>query len=67
MKKIFTLIISVFAMASNESMAQAGFSFSVKATPQFSFLHNESDKDNSRFDRASTFNAAFGIGSWLQL
>jgi outer membrane protein W len=63
MKKIFTLMICVFAMASNKSIAQAGFSFSVKATPQFSFLHNESDKNNSRYDRASTFNAAFGIGA----
>jgi opacity protein-like surface antigen len=63
MQKIFTLIISFFAMATNESMAQAGFSFSVKATPHFSFLHNETDKDNSRFDRKSMFSAAFGIGA----
>ena len=50
-------------MMNNEANAQQGFSLSVKATPQFSFLQNKDDNDNSMIDRKATFNANFGIGA----
>ncbi|MDQ6905021.1 MAG: VCBS repeat-containing protein [Bacteroidota bacterium] len=60
------LMIGLFAFAGlrsvNKVNAQKGFSASVKATPQFSFLQNKSDKDNSSYENKKTFNASFGIG-----
>jgi hypothetical protein len=48
-------------------MHKKGFSLSVKATPQFSFLQNEDDNDNSMPDRKATFNINFGIGAGYTL
>jgi len=64
MKRIFLAALAVAAlMTNNEANAQQGFSLSVKATPQVSFLQNEDDNDNSILDRKATFNANFGIGA----
>jgi outer membrane protein W len=35
----------------------------VKATPEFSFLLNKDDNDNSLYDSKATFNTNFGIGA----
>lgn len=60
------LMIGLFAFAGlisvNKVNAQKGFSASVKATPQFSFLQNKDDKDNSGYENKATFNVSFGIG-----
>lgn len=64
MKKIYMAVIALAALiVNNKANAQKGFSFGVKATPQFSFLQNSDDNDNSRLDKKATFNAAFGVGS----
>ncbi len=64
MKKIFlaALAIAVLSM-SNYVNAQQGLSLSVKATPQFSFLQNKDDNDNSSLEQKATFNTNFGIGA----
>lgn len=63
MKKFF---IAAFALGSlltvNKVHAQQGFSLSVKATPQFTFLENKDDNNNNAYSRKATFNANFGIG-----
>ncbi|MEO6638369.1 MAG: outer membrane beta-barrel protein [Ginsengibacter sp.] len=60
------LVICLFAFAGltsvNKVNAQKGFSASVKAVPQFSFLQNKDDNKNSSYDNKATFNASFGIG-----
>ncbi len=60
------LVICLFAFAGLTSMnkvnAQKGFSASVKATPQFSFLQNKNDNDNNSYENKATFNTNFGIG-----
>lgn len=61
-KYIYALAFASLAII-NTASAQKGFSVSVKATPQLSFLYNKDDKDNSRFDYKATFNASFGIGA----
>lgn len=65
MKKI---AMSVMAMAMMTGLAinanaQKGFNLSVKATPQFSFLQNSDDNDNSAIEKKATFNTNFGIGA----
>ena len=65
MKKI---LMSAFAVAvmtgvGSNAMAQKGFNLSVKATPQFSFLQNSDDNDDSKIERKATFNTNFGIGA----
>jgi Outer membrane protein beta-barrel domain len=63
MKKFFiSALIFAGALSANKTTAQQGFSLSVKATPQFSFLQNKTDNDNSNFSRKATFNTNFGIG-----
>jgi Outer membrane protein beta-barrel domain len=64
MKKIL-LAAFVFAAftVSKKANAQQGFSVSVKATPQFSFLQNKDDRDNSSIQQKTTVNANFGIGA----
>ncbi len=60
------LVIYLFAFAGltsiNKVNAQKGFSASVKATPQLSFLQNKDDNDNNSYDNKATLNANFGIG-----
>ncbi len=64
MKKFFITAMAVASLlVSNNVKAQQGFSLSVKATPQFSFLQNEDDNDNSSIERKATFNTNFGIGA----
>ena len=64
MKRFFLAALAVAAlMMNNEANAQKGFSVSVKATPQFSFLQNKHDNDNSILDKKATFNTNFGIGA----
>ena len=63
MKKILlsTIVLVSFA-ALNSASAQKGFSLSVKGTPQFSWLQNSDDNDNSHYSKKATFNTNFGIG-----
>jgi len=64
MKKYFLAVFVLTALTvSKKANAQQGFSVSVKATPQFSFLQNSDDRDNSIIDRKGTFNGNFGIGA----
>lgn len=54
-----------FAIASlitTKINAQQGFSVSVKAAPQFSFLQNKDDNNVYNYDQRATFNAGFGLG-----
>ena len=64
MKKIFlaALVLAVFTV-NKKANAQQGFSVSVKTTPQFSFLQNKDDRDNSSIQQKATVNANFGIGA----
>lgn len=64
MKKFTWTALAVAAfLMSYDTNAQEGFSLSVKATPQLSFLQNQDDNDNNLIDRKATFNASFGIGA----
>jgi len=64
MKKFFlaALTLAVF-MVNKKANAQQGFSVSVKASPQFSFLQNKDDRDNSGIQHKATVNGNFGIGA----
>lgn len=60
--------MSAFAVAiltgvGSGAMAQKGFNLSVKATPQFSFLQNSDDNDDSNIKQKATFKTNFGIGA----
>ena len=55
-------VMMIMAMTTNVS-AQKGFNVSVKATPEFNFLLNKDDNDNSLYDSKATFNTNFGIGA----
>jgi Outer membrane protein beta-barrel domain len=64
MKKYFLAALILAALTVNKKAnAQQGFSLSVKATPQLSFLQNADDRDNSIIDHKATFNGNFGIGA----
>ncbi|HWJ26299.1 MAG TPA: outer membrane beta-barrel protein [Flavisolibacter sp.] len=64
MKKIFICALALAGFtAFNKAEAQKGFSLSVKATPQFSFLQNSDDNNNSSIEKKATFNTNFGIGA----
>lgn len=64
MKKFFIYAITISVLIiSNKVSAQQGFSVSVKATPQFSFLQNEDDNNNNSYSRKATFNTNFGVGA----
>jgi hypothetical protein len=62
-KYVFAALAMAALIMTNNGYAQQGFSINVKATPQFSFLQNGDDKDNSSLSKKATFNAAFGIGA----
>ena len=63
MKKIvFSAALLLSLAVLNQASAQKGFSFSVKGTPQFSWLSNSDDNNNSNYSRKTTFNTNFGIG-----
>jgi hypothetical protein len=55
-------LMVMMAMTTNVN-AQKGFNLSMKATPEFSFLLNKDDNDNSLYDSKATFNTNFGIGA----
>jgi len=57
------MAIALVTGSASTAMAQKGFSVSVKATPQFSFLQNSDDNDNSIIEKKATFNTNFGIGA----
>jgi hypothetical protein len=63
MKRIFLAALAVAALMTNEANAQKGFSLSVKATPQISFLQNDDDFENTYLLAKTTFNASMGIGA----
>ena len=63
MKKFFTSVLLIAGFAINKTNAQQGFSVSVKGTPQFSFLQNKDDQNNSNYSTKATFNACFGLGT----
>jgi hypothetical protein len=51
MKKTFDFImISVGVLLMNVAHSQKGLFITQKSTPQFSFLNNETDENNSRYD-----------------
>ena len=56
-------MISVGVLSMNVAHSQKGLSITLKSTPQFSFLNNETDENNSRYDWRSTFNTNFGVGA----
>jgi len=64
MKKyiIAALGFAALTINTNKANAQQGFSLSVKAIPQFSFLQNKDDNDNPAIDKKVTFDAGFGLG-----
>ncbi|MBS1567276.1 MAG: PorT family protein [Bacteroidetes bacterium] len=63
MKKIlFSTALLLSLTALHQVQAQKGFSLSVKGIPQFSWLQNSDDNNNSSFSKKTTFNAAFGVG-----
>src|ERR1700676_4114132 len=62
MKKILTSALLIAGLVLNKANAQQGFSLSVKATPQFSFLQNKDDQNNNSYSSKATFNASFGLG-----
>lgn len=65
MKKMLmsAMVVALLTGGTSTAMAQKGFSMSVKATPQFSFLQNSDDNDNSTIKKKATFNTNFGVGA----
>lgn len=65
MKKFFmsALALTMMTAATSTVMAQQGLNFSVKATPQLSFLQNSDDNGNSAIKKKATFNTNFGVGA----
>ncbi len=65
MKRIImsAIVIATMTGLANNASAQKGLSLSVKATPQFSFLQNSDDNNNSQIDRKATINTNFGVGA----
>ncbi len=63
MKKILISALVIAALNNrNEATAQQGFSVSVKAIPQLSFLQNKDDRNNSNYNNKITVNGSFGLG-----
>ena len=63
MKKIIIYAFAFASLLTTKVNAQKGFSVSVKAVPQFSFMENKDDNNNGSFNRKADFNAAFGAGA----
>ena len=49
MKKVLmsAIVIATMTMVTSRALAQQGFNLSIKSTPQFSFLQNSDENDNS--------------------
>ena len=64
MKKFLITALVIAGLSNiNKANAQQGFSVSVKAAPQFSFLQNKDDRNNSNFNNKATINASVGAGA----
>ncbi len=63
MKKLFVFAFAIASLVTTKINAQQGFSVSVKAAPQFSFLQNKDDNNASNYGQKATFNAGFGVGA----
>ncbi len=63
MKKFFMSVLLIVGLTVLKSNAQQGFSLSAKAIPQFSFLQNKDDNNNTNYSTKATFNAGFGLGA----
>lgn len=64
MKKVLITALVIAALSTiNKVNAQQGFSVSVKAAPQFSFLQNKDDRNNNNYANKATVNASVGIGA----
>ena len=64
MKNIFTYVFLIPSLLSVLNVhAQKGLSLNLKASPQFSFLFNENNEHNKKYDRKATFRAGFGLGA----
>ena len=68
MKKFLTVALATAILGFGKNVkAQEGFSFSVKVTPQFTFLENRDDNNNSLIQRNATFHTNFGVGAGCNL
>jgi len=68
MKKFLTVALATAILCIGKNVkAQEGFSFSVKLTPQFTFLENRDDNNNPFIQRNATFHTNFGIGTGCNL
>jgi len=54
-------IAGILIFTNNTTKAQEGFSLGVEGTPQFSWLMNKDDMNNSSLSMKTTFNSSFGI------
>lgn len=64
MKKFFISALVITGLAiNNKADAQQGFSVNVKAAPQFSFLQNKDDNNNSNYNNKATINVSVGAGA----
>jgi opacity protein-like surface antigen len=64
MKKFLIAAVTILSLSGiNNVQAQQGFSFSVKAAPQMSWLQNQNDNDNSQLDIKPLFGSSFGLGA----
>jgi hypothetical protein len=63
MKKLFIYAFAFASLITTKVNAQQGFSLTIKGTPQFSFLENKDDENNSAYSQKATFDANFGVGA----
>src|SRR5258706_5246693 len=64
MKKILITALAIAGLSNIDKVnAQQGFSVSIKAAPQFSFLQNKDDRNNSNYNNKATINASVGVGA----
>ena len=63
MKKLFVYALTIVSLVTTKINAQQGFSVSIKAVPQFSFLQNKDNNNASNYSQKATFNAGFGVGA----
>jgi len=68
MKKFVTVALATAILGIGKNVkAQEGFSFSVKVTPQFTFLENRDDNNTPFIQRNATFHTNFGVGAGYNL
>ena len=59
---IIPILVAGGLLIAGDTKAQEGFSFSLKATPQFSSMENKDDNNNNAFSRKTALNGNAGIG-----